>query len=95
MLAPRVRWMLRERGMSQRDAAILLRDMYRESSAAPTQGNIGRIIDGHRKVDGRGPEVDRKAEKIINTMGLTLNPQPPAEPAGALTADPFQLRITS
>jgi DNA-binding transcriptional ArsR family regulator len=90
-LAPRVRWMLRERGMSQRDAAILLRDMWLNGRMAPTQGNIGRIIDGLQRVDGAGPTKDDRIRETLN-MSLTPAPEPTA---GALTADPFQLRITS
>jgi hypothetical protein len=98
MLAPRVRWMLNERGLSRRDAALLLVGMYRQSGAAPTQGNIGRVIDGHRKLDGRGPEIDRTAEKMHNTLTMKLPGTPAAGGQQAITSsDPFldALRITS
>lgn len=92
-LAPQVRWMLNDRGLTQKQAATLLRDMWRNGRMSPTRGNIGRIIDGLHKADGRGPEIDRKAEKMHGTLTGRLNPAEATAPA--LTADPFQLRITS
>lgn len=94
-LAPQVRWMLQDRGLTKKAAATLLRDMWRNGRQAPTRGNIGRIIDGLVAADGRGPVVDRKAEKIMNTLTMRLPGAPDPDGAPAITADPFQLRITS
>jgi hypothetical protein len=69
-----------------------MENIYNSGRGGITDQRVGQVLEGIVTAAGAAPQIDRKAEKIMNTLTMPLH-HPAA--AGALTADPFQLRITS
>lgn len=90
------KWAIHTKGCHPRAVDEAVGTLYQRGRAV-TKTTVAQYLDGIITPAGRTnlPAEDRKMDKINNTLNGTLTPPAAAAPAGALTADPFQLRITS
>jgi hypothetical protein len=72
-----------------------MENIYTSGRGSITDQRVGQVLEGIVSAAGAAPLVDRKAEKMLNTLTGSLTGTPAGATAPALTADPFQLRITS
>lgn len=86
------KWAIHTKGCHPRAVDDAVGTLYRRGRAV-TKTTVAQYLDGIITPAGRTNQPNAKDEKIRATLGLTETPAP--APAGALTADPFQLRITS
>lgn len=82
------KWAIHTKGAHPRTVDAAIRELY-TGGRAVTKQTVAQRLDGIITPAGRANQPNAKDEKIRATLGITT----PA-PAGALTADPFQLRIT-
>lgn len=87
------KWAIHTKGCHPRAVLDAMSNLYGHGRAV-TKTTVAQTLDGIIRPDGRTnrPLEDRTGDKIRHTLTVPLT-DPAA--AGALTADPFQLRITS
>lgn len=88
------KWAIHTKGCHPRAVDDAVGTLYRRGRAV-TKTTVAQFLDGIITPAGRTNQPNAKDEKIRATLGLTTPPTPAPASAGALTADPFQLRITS
>jgi hypothetical protein len=86
------KWAIHTKGVHPRAVDEAIRILY-QRGRQPTKTTVAQYLDGIITPAGRTNQPNAKDEKIRATLALGTTPAP--APAGALTADPFQLRITS
>lgn len=85
------KWAIHTKGCHPRAVLSAVQELY-TGGRAVTKQTVAQRLDGIITPAGRTNQPNAKDEKIRATLGITT--PAPAAPAGALTADPFQLRIT-
>lgn len=88
------KWAIHTKGAHPRAVLGAIETLYTRGRQ-PTKTTVAQFLDGIIKADGRTNLPNAKDEAIRATMTGTLAGTPAPATAGALTADPFQLRITS
>jgi hypothetical protein len=74
-----------------------MENIYMSGRGSVTDQRVGQVLEGIVSAAGSAPIIDRKMEKIRNTLTMPLNPGTPAAPALTTInpADLYPLRITS